>query len=202
MQQMLLAGGLQNPTATYIDGATGVDSAVLPAHAIGDLIVCFAFRDGSATPPTIPAAFTDLRSSGSGAVSQATAYRVATVTNTASGTWTNASAVVFVIYRNATLGSGFADQGGVDSPVIYSPLTPSIPNGSSLILGFAGHAAGDTSLQTPPTGMVNRQTVAHASDEAAAHESSAGRYAWPSTNVAVGGSAGGWISNVVELKSV
>jgi hypothetical protein len=203
MQQMLIAGGLRTPTAVYVDGATGADSATLPAHAIGDLILAFAFRDDADVAPSTGAGFTSLdilQIAGSRAAR--IAYRIATVTNTASGTWTNAMNVAFVIYRNAEAGNFASDSSAAAASVTYAELAPTAPDGSSLLVGFAGHGSGDTSLQTPPTGMTNRQTLAHASDEVAAHESTEGRFLWPATAVAVGGTAGKWISYVVEVKSV
>jgi hypothetical protein len=203
MQQMLIAGGKRDPTAVYVDGATGVTSAALPAHAIGDLILCFAFCDGADTIPSLGAGFTsELTSvSGSGVFGVRIGSQVATVTNTASGTWSNATSVVFVVYRNAALGNNTASQGSGTS-VNYPQLVPTVPNGSSVVIAFAGSTVGDSTLQTPPTGMVNRQTVAHAGDEAAAHETSAGSYLWAGGTVSVGGTSANSVVYILEIKSV
>jgi hypothetical protein len=46
---------------TVYDSTTGTNTATLPVgSASGDLIVVFAYRSGSATPPTLPANWTDL----------------------------------------------------------------------------------------------------------------------------------------------
>jgi len=39
---------------TRVGSAKGVTSATLPTHQAGDLIIGFAYRDGSTTAPTIP----------------------------------------------------------------------------------------------------------------------------------------------------
>lgn len=193
------------PTCVYFGGATGTDSATLPAHAVGDLIVGYAFRESIASAPGLGAGFTSLgtQTNAAALVGARVGYRVATVTNTATGTWTGAHKCVFVIYSGAAIGSVSVGATGDDtSYVTYGALSPSVFNESSLIIGLAGHSL-SCSLETPPTGMVNRQNASSAAGEAAAHESTAGRFTWPSTNVEVGGSGAqeGWITFMVEIKS-
>jgi hypothetical protein len=201
MQQLMLAQGKQDVTAAYVTGATGVDSAVIPAHSIGDLIIGYAFNDGDDTIPALGAGFTNIEGSisGSGLYGVRLGYRIATVTNTASGTWTNADAVGFVVYSNAAVGTFAA--AGITSNFVYQSFTPTVPTGSSLVLGLVAYNTGDTNAQTAPSGMTNRQTVAHASDELAIHESTEGRYIWPSTTVTLTGTAGAGIVYMLEIKS-
>ncbi len=203
IQQLMLGGGSREPTAVYVTGATGVDSATIPTHAVGDLIVCFAFRDGSDSVPALGAGFTSEASSvsGTGVFGVRIGSRIATVTDTPSGTWTNATSVVFVVYRNAAVGVNSGAQ-STGTTVSYPNLTPSVPDGSSLVIAFAGSTVGDSALETPPSGMVNRQTVAHAGDEAVAHETTAGTYLFTGPNVAVGGTSARQIAYALEIKSV
>jgi len=183
----------------YIGSATGVTSATLPAHQAGDLILAFAFRDGITTAPTLPSGWTNIRNNSGNACSGRVAYRVATASGTASGTWTNATSVVFLIYRNINQNSPIGNtNSATDSSVTVNyPALPVSQN--SWVVGFAGHSSANVNL-IAPTGMTNRAYVQDATDEAAGHDTNGSVASWASRNTSVGGTSGGWRSYVLEIK--
>ena len=183
----------------YIGSATGVTSATLPAHQAGDLILAFAFRDGITTAPTLPSGWTNIRSNSGNACSGRVAYRVATASGTASGTWTNATSVVFLIYRNINQNSpiGNTNSETASSVTVNYPALSVSQN--SWVVGFAGHSSANVNL-IAPTGMTNRAYVQDATDEAAGHDTNGSVASWASRNTSVGGTAAGWRSFVLEIK--
>jgi hypothetical protein len=188
---------------SFIGAATGVTSATLPTHQAGDLLVAFAFRDGSTTAPTIPAGWTAVTTgAGANAVASVAATLVATGSGTSSGTWTNATSVVFHVYRGVAGVGSFSAAGGTGTTVTYNGLTLQRTNGLSWVVGFAGHASTNTSLQTAPSGMVNRANVLDATDHTVGHDTNGGVTGRSQFNVSVGGTSAGWRTFVMELRGV
>lgn len=192
---------------TPVGGGQGVDSAALDAHEAGDIIIAFAYRDGNTTPPTNPdsALWTDIGANGGNTNSSRLAWRRATGPGTVSGTWTNATSVGFRIYRGCKAeGSPIGDVnngGAASTTVSYPALTLQAADGTSWVIAAAGHRSVNTSLENPPTGMVNRLTLVDATDEIAMHDTNGGVGAWSNQNVSVGGTSSGWRSWTIELLS-
>ena len=189
---------------SFIGQATGTTSATLPAHVAGDLIVAFAFRDGSNTVPTLPAGWTDHANSGANTCSARVAYKYAASSSETSGTWTSATSVIFAVYRstNAILLGAVAVGGAASTTVNYPALTLQDTSGSSWVAAFSGHRSVDTNLQNAPTGMTARSTVVDATDEAAGFDTNGGVTSWTSQNVSVAGTSSGWRSYVVEIREI
>lgn len=191
---------------SYVGQATGTTSATLPTHQANDLIIGFAYRDGSTTAPTIPSGWTTIASGTGGGGSNnssSLAYIVASGAGTSSGTWTNATGVVFQVYRGALTSSPIganASQNGSTASVTYPALTLTVTNGSSWVAGFAGHRSVDTNLQNAPTGMTNRATRVDTVCEVAGHDTNGGVSSWSAQSVSVGGTASNWITRVVEIE--
>jgi hypothetical protein len=191
----------------YVTSVTGVNSATLTGLTqAGDIIVGFAFRDGSTTAPTLPAGWISIATSaGASAASSRVAFKEATGAAETSGTWTNATSVVFHIYRPDSAyrirpgGAGAAS--GSSTSVSYPAVTFKNYAGAnnSWVVGFSGHVSVNTSLETPPTGMTNRSDVVDATDEAAGHDTNGLVGSWSATAVAVGGTSGGWQARTVEI---
>lgn len=182
---------------------SGVSSATLPAHQAGDVIIAFAFRDGSTTQPTLPTGWTSIGTrSGTSCCGRAAWKRCAGSSET-SGTWTNASSVIFVIFRGAlasgTPVGGQASQAGTTASVTYPAVTMTAADGTSWVIGTAGHRSVDTSLETAPTGMTNEITYLDATCEAAGHDTEGGVSSWSAQSVSVGGTASGWVTFSIEL---
>lgn len=175
-------------------------------HQVGDLLLIFAFRDGSATNPTVPAGWTTITNtldttSGSASVG----WKIATSSSETSGTWTNATGLIVLAYRGVDNPSPImtnATSNAVSTTVTYNGLTDANLKGVSgyRIVGIAAHRSIDTTIDTPPTGMVNIVSALGATQDMAAHEVDGEASAWASTNVSVGGTSSGWVSIVAALR--
>lgn len=189
---------------SYVGQAVGTTSATLPTHKAGDVILAFAYRDGNTTAPTLPTGWTNIANAGANTNSARLAYRVATAAGTASGTWTNATSVVFQVYRGVALNNpigGFAAGGAASTSVAYNTFTLTDTGGTSWVVGFSGHRSTDTNLQNAPTGMTARSNVVDATDEAAGHDTNGPVSSWSTQTVSVGGTSSGWRSYTVELRA-
>jgi hypothetical protein len=146
-------------------------SVAIPTHVAGDLIVIWAYRDGSTTPPTVPTAggtvptFTTIDGpTGANACSAVCAYAVAAGATDTSGTWTNATGISVEVWRGAASppigghaqsGASVATGGNIAIPAIVLTDT----SGTSTILAFAGWQ-NVTAWNTAPAGYTQRSQVA------------------------------------------
>lgn len=184
---------------SFVGSATGITSATLPTHKVGDLIVAFAFTDGTTTIPTLGSGFTSITTRTGTSSACRVGFRRATVTNTASGTWTNATSVVFVIYRDVgSIGSSSVSS-GTSTTVTFPAVNLTNQTGSSWIVGFVGSSSTNVAIETAPSGMVNRTSVSDATDEAAAHDTNSGSSTFTSRTATIGGTSGNWVSASIEL---
>jgi hypothetical protein len=189
---------------SFVGSAVGTTSANLPAFLPGDIAVVHAFRSGNATAPTLPAGWTSINTGTTTTTGARIGYRILVAGDTTTGTWTNATRVTVSIYRGQSLAYGngvnpaSATSSAVSTTVTYPALTLTRTDGTSWVLGVAGHRSTDTAIETPPTGMVLRADSLGTS-EAAAHDTGGGVASWGSTNVSVGGTSSGWVSFVVEI---
>lgn len=191
-----------------IGSQTGTTSLTIPTHQAGDLIVAFAFRDGSATPPSLPSGQGWLSPSNATragtSCSHRTAYKIAAGSSEATGTFTNASSLIVVVYRGVNLNQPIGTNtvnSGASTSIGFAATNPLNLDGSSWLLGFCGHRSADVSITTAPSGMSNVTSVSDATDECAAHDTNAGRTTnWSATNASVGGTSSGWTSHVLEIR--
>ena len=191
---------------TYIGDATGTTSATLPAHQAGDLILAFAFRDGSTTLPTQPTGWESIDTAAANTCSARFAYKIAASSGESTGTWTNASTTIFLVYRGVnTSGLGDFDvvlateSTGSGTTVTYN--ANGYWQGLSRIVALAGHRSVDTALGTAPGTLSLIVNPVDATDEAAAFQSTVDNFGnWTSTNVSVGGTSSGWITFVMRLR--
>lgn len=190
---------------SYVGVAAGTSSATLPSFQSGDVAVCFAFRDGSATNPTIPAGWTNITNtldttSGSGSVG----WRRLAPGDTTTGTWTNASRVVVGVYRGCEpfitpVGGGANGTGTTNGTVPMTTFTMTRGNGTSWVIGAIGHRSVDTDLGTAWTGMTSRDNSVDATAETGFQDTNGGVASWATVNRNIGGTASGWVSRTVEL---
>lgn len=194
----------------YVGQSTGVNSSTLPTHQEHDVIVAFAFRDGSTTAPTVPAGWTTHAApAGASGSSMVLAYKVAEDGSTTSGTWTNATSVVFQVYRGVNRTSplgGVATASGDSTSVTYPSITitdtPDVTWQAPWVLSFSGIRSIDTSLETAPTGMTARSHIQDSTVEASGFDTD-GEFSgdtYASQVVSVGGTAAGWHAVTVELR--
>lgn len=187
---------------SYVGGASGTTSATIPTHQVGDLIIARAFRDGNNTAPTIPAGqnwTTINNAAGANSNGAAIAYKIATSTSEATGTWTSATRLDVGVWRGFTGIGGSAVDGAASTTVNYPTLTMSVGTGTSWVAGFGAHRSVNTTLENAPTGMTNRLTAASGTDEGAIHDTNGGVSSWSGTTVSVGGTSSGWRAHTVEL---
>ncbi len=146
-------------------------SIAIPTHVAGDLIVIWAYRDGSTTPPTVPTAagtvpaFTVIDGpTGANLNSAVCAWAVAAGTTDTSGTWTNATGISVEVWRgqssvpiggHAQSGASVASGANIAIPAI----TLTDASGNSTILAFAGWQT-VTAWNAAPSGYTQRSNVA------------------------------------------
>jgi hypothetical protein len=186
--------GVQTASAT---------SLTPPAHLPGDLILICAERNSSATAPSLPSGYNAILTQAQGAnVSMRVGYKIATATNDASGTWTNATEMTCHVYRPSagnTLRMGqHASSSSTTTTVTYPALTLADPNsGNSWIVGFAGANNITQTLNTAPTGMTNQSSLVGAAGQVAGQDTNGGVSSWSVQTVSAG--AGDSVSCTIEL---
>lgn len=184
---------------SIISSATGTNTATLGTHAAGDLILVFAYRDGSTTAPSLVSGFTNVVNGGANTNSARCAFKIAASSSETIGTWTNATSVIVVVIRNGMVGAYV--QGGASSTTFNYPALTFLENdGTSGVLGFIATRDGSSpaSVDTAPSGMTYLNSVKDATDSAGLHYDLLAT-GWSSTNVATGVAATGWRSIVVEI---
>lgn len=182
-----------------IGSGTGTTSATLPTHQAGDLIIVAAYRDGSNTAPTLPAGFINIVNAGASTNSIRVGYKIATSSSETSGTWTNATSTIVVVYRGATIGTASTTNTGASTTLTYGALTLNRTDNTSWVVGFGGHRSANVAIETAPSGMTNITSVSDATDEMAVHDSNATVTSRTSSTAAVGGTSSGWATAVVEI---
>jgi surface protein len=188
---------------TYIGAVSGITSATLPAHQAGDLIIAFAFRDGATTATTLPSGWSSIRSAGANTTHGRLAFKVAASGSETTGTWTDATTVVFLVYR------GDYDTTNITALISTSTAastTVTYPDADfwkdlAWTVAFSGHRSINTSLETPPGTLTLRNNTVDATDETAAFDSNGVSSGWSSTDVSVGGTSSGWRSFVLRLRN-
>lgn len=190
--------------------ATEATTITIPTgYIVGDAIFIFAFRDGSAINPTLPAGWSLITQTLDGTSCSATCgIRIAQTLGETSGTWTNATDLVCVIYRGISQSNPNAltrviGSNGTTNTVTYGAAQLATPGqgGHEWFLAFAGHRSADTTLETAPSGMTliaNSNIVGSSSEACAFDTNSVATADWPSTNVTITGTASGWVTLVVN----
>lgn len=193
-------------------GAAGAEAATITIptrHIAGDIMIIFAFRDGSTTNPTIPAGWTTITNTTDGTLcSVSMGWKVATSAAETSGTWTNATALLVGVYRNQeslSLVSPFGTisaSANTTSPSTYGAVS-TMKGETSWLIAFQGHRSTDTTtLTNPPTSMTNVASNLGATCGMAMFDTN-GPYNgtnYASNTVAPGGTASGWQTVVLELR--
>lgn len=190
---------------SYVGGAAGTNSATLPSFQPGDVAIVFAFRDGSTTNPTVPTGWTNITNTADGTTCSASiGWRRLISSDTTTGTWTNATRVVVVVYRGCepfiTPVGGGANGAGTTNTVTYTTLTMTRADGTSWVVGLVGHRSTNTTVDSAAiSGMTARTSGVDANAEAAAWDTNGGVSSWSSTNQTISGTASGWVTRTVEL---
>lgn len=191
---------------SFIDGISEAAATLtsMPTHQANDVILIFAYREGNNNQPAIPGDYTDLSSGETGVNTNSgrLGYKIAASGAETSGTWTNADALVCLVYRGIATADPIGDTtrtDGVGTTVTYGALTMQVGDGTSWVVGVAGHRATNTALETPPNGMSLRETLQTGIAEAAGHDTNGGVASWSQEDVVVNGTSTGWLTWTIEL---
>lgn len=135
-----------------------------PTHAVGDLIIIFAYRN-TTTAPSLPAGYTTINTASGNSNSYRVGYKIATATNDSSGTWTNAKVLQCVVYRGVGGISGIGNNSGATKA---ASTTANIPartmqdaSGGSWVVAFAGSRQ-TTSQGAPLAGATTQRGTSQA----------------------------------------
>lgn len=194
------------PTVSYISGAAAASTTVaMSSHQAGDLIVCYAFRTGSTTLPTIPAGWTTISSQtlASPATCAVAAYKIATSSSETTGTWTSAAGVAVNVFRttgawnprvNIWFGTG-------NSSTITYPAYAYLAKETVWYLRCAGHTSATNMTTNTPSGWTARsgaatrvRTISTSGAVTTAAES-------VGTNTQSVSASGGWIAATIVIFS-
>ena len=191
-------------TITYVGQSTANGTtASIPAHNVGDLLLVFAYKSGNNTPPTIPSGWITINASGAANNSSSLAYRIATGSDSGSG-FTGANEIVTLVYRGVSVASPIganAFQHANSTTVTYPALSLNVTNGSSWVVGSAGAADKNTTIETAPTGMTARSNIVGGSAEASGFDTNGGVSSWTAQNVVIDTKNNKWSARTLELKS-
>lgn len=191
-----------NGSITFIGQATGTTSATLPPHQAGDIILAFAFNDGSDLPVS-SAGFTLIGAFSDSSFSSSVSYRVATSSGTSGGSFDFATTVVYLVYRGVDVWSGITvnEKRSSGSGTIVTYDSNGFWPGLSRVVAFSAHRSTDTALGDTPGDLTLIVNPVDGTDEAAAFHSTVDDYGiWNSTNVSVGGTSSNWVSYVLRLR--
>jgi hypothetical protein len=129
------------------------NNVAIASCAAGDIIVVWSYFAGTATIPTLAAGFTNIVATAGTQQAARLAYKVAVGGETSSGTWTNATQVVCMVYRGASGFGATPTIAAANSTSISMPaVTLQDTSGGSVILGFAGAASATAGMNSNPTG--------------------------------------------------
>lgn len=188
---------------TRIGSAKHATTPTVPTHAIGDLILGWAFRDGSTTPPSLPSGYRNIATVAGTSCSARLFCKEATATNDTMGAATNATETQCVVYRSST---GFcvpgyvATNAGTTNTLNYAALAAMADaSGRSWVCGGVGHRSIDQGIESPPTGMSLIDNLLDATAESALHDTNGAVSSWSSQNVTLSGTASGWCSFALEI---
>ena len=194
-----------NEQLEFVGSAVGSSTATMPSHQAGDLILAWAYRDGSTNPPILSeTAWQAVLAAPTATAQTGRLYkRKATAANHTVGTFSGATSLIVHVYRpkagyEIDVGAS-AGASGAGRVVTYPALALQGTNGKSWAAGFGGHRSTNTTLEAAPAGMVNRSTVADTTDEAAGHDTNGRVAAWSGVDQDVGGTSSGWSAVTVEI---
>jgi len=146
---------------SFVGAVIGTTSATLPAHLPDDIIIGYAFRSNSNTPPTLPSGWTIIQQpTGTVGCSATLGFLRCTTSAEVSGTWTNASNVIFQIYRGclffAPVGNSQSNTGLLVTATLPGLTLQDAAGGGSWVASFIGASSTLVNLGLPPLGMTTR----------------------------------------------
>lgn len=170
-------------TVSFVGSASAeATSVTLPAHQAGDLLILFVLRNGSTTPITPPTGWmvAGTATFGAATASLQTVFKIATSAAEASGTWTGASLLGCVVYRddanyitltapsgsrNAVVSTAvtFAQKASWTSTTIPGSVSDRMFRATDWVGAIAATTSGTVTTGGAPSGMTARLTATGAS---------------------------------------
>lgn len=189
---------------------SGTNSASLPAIQAGDLLIVCAMMIGGF--PTTPVTMTNLRFGGGTVVGARAAGRVLDGSETDTGVFTNATDLVYGIYRNTGNGGSTLTGTGTTATIrknqaagcpadsVRSPVVPLFDtSGNSWVLNFTfAEVAAGSDFSIPPAGMTSRVSAAN-TYRLSMSDTNSGVTAWAQQDFVVGGTTNDWATITVEI---
>jgi hypothetical protein len=176
---------------TFVSSASNLGNSItsFPTHEKNDLLLFFAYNDGTTTAVTRPTGWvtrTNLAVSTVGFM--LVAYQVAQNSSTTSDTWTNADAVMVMVFRpglDETIGVNYlSSTSGSQFTMTYAAPAAGIfeTGADQAIIGFISNR-NNTNTLLPPTGMTNARFQTDTTFGIAGHYQLSRTTAWTATNV-------------------
>lgn len=199
---------------TFIGSHSALATSVALTNQIGDLIVVAAYRTGTTALATRPGTYTAIgggsaASSGNAGSTNLTltlGWRIATAANESTGTWTNATAIVAMVFRGAR-GIGAVQTLGATATAAFVryPRAALQTRPGAWWGAFAGRllASATTDLATSPddTGSVLTNRISAGSPPRLVGHAGPAEAHWAQTDIALGGTAAKYASVVFEVLS-
>ncbi len=189
------------------------DTATMPSHQAGDLIVVVAYRRSSTTLPTVPSRFANglFHSRSAANRTSVAAFITATSSSEVVGTWTNAEFLIVGVWRdtdnNLGIGARTDSNNAGSTTATYATLASTTaaqsPTQRSTTASWAAAVIllnlNSTDGQAAPTGMTNRASLAGATNgEVALHDTN-GNADWNANQTVTISASTAWVTIVFEI---
>ena len=188
---------------SYIGSESTVGTSVaIPTHQAGDLLLFNSFRDGSNSTPTKPGDITQLDTNTTNSAGALSGYKIAASSGETSGTWSNATEVSVMVFRDVdqtTPVGDHVDATGSSTTISFPALTMTVGDGTSWVAGMAYHRSTNCDLSVNPTGMSLRLNEQNGADEVGLYDTNGGVSSWSLQTTSVGGRSSGWYGTTVEI---
>lgn len=191
------------PAIALVSSSSGNGNTItMPTHATGDRLLMWAFRGGSIVAPTPPAGWTSVVIGGGSGCSGLVGTKVAASSSETSGTWTNATQLIVLVYRNVSSIGAFDMDTGAANNFVVPGLTLNQRNGTSWVVTFTGTSVvGQTWPVNTGNGYPLRESYEgiFGQNDIAAYHTNHGVSSFPADIVTYGGSSPGFQTAAVEL---
>ena len=173
-------------------------SVAIPSHAVNDTLLFLVYRDNSTVSPTIPSDCVVLYQQAIGAAGYLiTAYKIAKTTTETSGTWTNASHVLVLVFRpdanSLAIPEYLSTQTTTSATVTFAAQATGTlrTNAEDLaVVGFVAQRNSANNLAQAPGAMTNIRSGGNGSTYQVAANWEASRItSWASASITVATSA-------------
>lgn len=182
---------------SFIGSATGTNTATMPAHVAGDLLIVFAGR--SATGGISSGGGWTGLSNLVGSISRMVAYKFAASSSEVVGTWAGADLLAVHVYRGVAAIGSIVDASINTAATISYGATPLQNVSTSWLAGYGFALSTTSNIDTPPTGLTAvAQALSASSELGTFHSGGVFSGDWPSRSVSLGSSVNRF-GYIVEL---